>query len=487
MISRYDGPLRRIDSNRWLIPRDSIKGMRVDGLVYAGAKLIEAAKNDNALRQVANVAMLPGIVKYSLAMPDIHWGYGFSIGGIAATDIDAGGIISPGGVGFDINCGIRLLKTSLFENDIRPKLCDIVNGLYRAIPLGIGSKGDIKVTAKEEAQIFEKGLQWALCKGYAIESDIARTEENGCMPGANPDAVSPRAYERGKPQMGTLGSGNHFIEIQAVDEIYDSHAADVFGLSKNQITIMIHSGSRGLGYQICDDYSRAMIKVLAKYDIRIPDRQLACAPFGSTEGKLYFGAMQCAANYAWNNRQCIAHLIRLVFEKVFAQTFKSLGIFAVYDIAHNIAKVEKHIVDGVEKMLCVHRKGATRAFGPSCPEEMPAEYRKIGQPVIIPGSMGSYSYLLLGTDKAVDDTFATTCHGAGRALSRKAASELYVSEKIISKLNKKGIVLMASDKNTISEEAPDAYKNIDDVISVVVQSGISKKVCRMRPLGVVKG
>jgi tRNA-splicing ligase RtcB (3'-phosphate/5'-hydroxy nucleic acid ligase) len=483
---RYNGPLERIDEYRWRIPKSYMQGMRVDGIIYASDKLIKGIENDNALQQVANVAMLPGIVKCSLAMPDIHWGYGFSIGGVAATDIQEEGVISPGGVGFDINCGVRLLKTDLFEKDIRPKLKDIVCGMYRDVPSGVGSKGAIKVTAKEEEKILLRGAGWALSQGYATESDIECTEEKGSMKGANPDAVSERAYERGRQQSGTLGSGNHFIEVQAVDEIYDEKAASIFDLSKGQVVIMIHSGSRGLGYQICEDYSRKMVHVLSRYNIAVPDRQLACAPFNSEEAKMYFGAMKCAANYAWNNRQCIMHLVRLVFEKIFQQSFNSLGMTLIYDVAHNIAKLERHKIDGKEKALCVHRKGATRAFGPGSPD-LPKAYSDIGQPVIIPGDMGTHSYLMLGTQIAVDETFATTCHGAGRALSRKAASQNYTASQITQQLKEKGIEIMASGKATIAEEAPGAYKNIDDVISVVNGAGISKKVCRMRPLGVIKG
>ena len=486
MANTYSGPLEKIDDYRWRIPKSFMSSMRVDGMIYASEKLVDSIRTDSALQQVANVATLPGIQKYSFAMPDIHWGYGFPIGGAAATDVEKGGVISPGGVGYDINCGVRLLRTGLFESDIKGKLKDLICGLYQDIPAGVGSKGDIKVTAKEEEKILVNGSMWALSQGYAIESDIDYTEENGAIEGANPDAVSKRAYERGMRQSGTLGSGNHFIEVQAVDEIYDEKAASIFGLSKGHITVMIHSGSRGFGYQICDDYARKMIYTLSKYNIMVADRQLACAPFNSEDGKLYFGAMKCAANYAWNNRQCIMHLVRLTFEKIFRQSFQALGMFLIYDVAHNIAKLERHNIDGQEKVLCVHRKGATRAFGPGR-EELPREYRDIGQPVIIPGDMGTHSYLMLGTETAMKETFGTTCHGAGRALSRKAASERYNASMVREELEKKGIILMASGKETISEEAPGAYKDIDDVIDAVTGAGISKKVCRMRPLGVIKG
>jgi len=486
MISPYAGPLERIDNYHWRIPSHFMDSMRVDGMIYANDKLIDSIRHDNALQQVANVATLPGIVKYSFAMPDIHWGYGFSIGGMAATDIEQGGVISPGGVGYDINCGVRLLRTNILEKDITPRLKEIVYGLYHNVPAGVGAKGDIRVSKKEQEKILTQGAKWALSKGLATESDIEYTEENGAMEGANPDAVSDRAHERGRKQSGTLGSGNHFIEIQAVDEIYDENAADVFGILKDQVVVMIHSGSRGLGYQICDDYAKKMVHTLLKYDINVPDRQLACVPFNSDEGRLYFGAMKCAANYAWNNRQCLMHLVRQTFENVFEQSSQALGISLIYDLAHNIAKLEEHIVDGSKKSLCVHRKGATRAFGPGN-TALPQRYQQIGQPVIIPGDMGTGSYLLLGTQTAMDETFGTTCHGAGRRLSRKAASRDYTPAQVKKELDKKGIVLMAAGKSTITEEAPGAYKDIDDVVDAVNGAGISKKVCRFRPLGVLKG
>jgi tRNA-splicing ligase RtcB (3'-phosphate/5'-hydroxy nucleic acid ligase) len=478
--------LEKIDNYRFRLPRSYMEGMRVEGMIYAGKNLIEAIKNDNVIKQVANVATLPGITGYSFAMPDAHWGYGFCIGGLAATDVEKGGVISPGGVGFDINCGVRLLRTNLFEKDIKNNIETLIYRLYSDIPSGIGSKGDIRVSQAEEKDILVKGSGWALRKGYAIDSDISHTEECGCMKGADPDSVSQRAYERGKKQSGTLGSGNHFIEVQAVEEIYDEKAASVFGLAKGQVTVMIHSGSRGLGYQVCDDYAKKMVHTLSKYGIAVPDRQLACAPFNSEDGKAYFGAMKCAANYAWNNRQCIMHLVRMAFEKVFRQSFHALGMFLIYDIAHNIAKLEKHRIGNSERDFCVHRKGATRAFGPGS-EELPKDYNSIGQPVIIPGDMGTYSYLMLGTDTAMHETFGTTCHGAGRALSRTSASRQYTASQVCAELEKKGIVIMASGKDTISEEAPGAYKDIGDVIDTVHGSGISKKVCRMKPLGVVKG
>ncbi|GAF81313.1 unnamed protein product, partial [marine sediment metagenome] len=435
----YTGPLEKIDDHRWRIPKGSQPGMRVDGIIYANDKLIEQIKNDNALQQVANVATLPGIVKYSLAMPDIHWGYGFCIGGVAATDVDKGGVISPGGVGFDILCGVRLVRTNLFEQDIKPRQKDLTYALYNKIPAGVGSKGKIRVSHQEERKILVKGAKWALSRGFATESDIEHTEEKGAMEGADPDAVSERAYERGAKQSGTLGSGNHFIEVQVVSDIYDEEAANIFGLEKGQITVMIHSGSRGFGYQICDEYSKGMIKTLSKYGINVPDRQLACAPVKSEEGQRYLGAMKCAANYAWNNRQCLMHLTRLTFEKVFAKSWQGLGMSLIYDVAHNIAKIEKHIVDGKEVTVCVHRKGATRAFGPGS-RDIPDVYRHIGQPIIIPGDMGTSSYLLVGTQKAMDETFGSTAHGAGRCLSRKAAIRSCDVGQLRKELEEKGIV-----------------------------------------------
>jgi tRNA-splicing ligase RtcB len=479
-------PLEKIDNYRWRIPKSFKPGMRVPGVIYADEKLLRDIRQDKALEQVANVAFLPGIVNYSLAMPDIHWGYGFSIGGVAATDIKEGGVISPGGVGFDINCGIRMLKTGLRLEDVQDKLKDIVYRLYSDIPSGVGSKGDIKVTAKEEKQILIKGSRWAVEQGYGTADDLECTEENGAIQGADPDAVSERAYERGKAQSGTLGSGNHFLEVQVIDQLYDRDACDSLGLDMGQITIMIHSGSRGLGYQVCEDYSRSMVSCLQKYHINVPDRQLACAPVESSEGKAYLAAMRCAANYAWANRQCLMHLTRKAFERVFGMSWQKLGMFLIYDVAHNIAKVERHMVDGQEKLLCVHRKGATRAFGPGNPA-IPDRYKKIGQPVIIPGDMGRNSYLLVGTQQAMEETFGSTCHGAGRLKSRTAAAKSIRPDVLLKELESKGIIVKASGRGTLVEEAPQAYKDVNDVVDVVHNAGISKRVCRMRPLGVIKG
>jgi len=481
----WNGVLEKIDDYRWRIPRAYNAGMRVDGMIYSDDRMIEDVRHDKAPEQVANVAFLPGIVKYSLAMPDIHWGYGFCIGGVAATDVDEGGVVSPGGVGFDINCGVRLVKTDLHAKEISPKLQDLVYALYNNIPAGVGSKGEIKISAKEERKLLVEGSKWVVEHGYGGNEDLGYTEERGAVKGADPDAVSERAYERGKNQAGTLGSGNHFLEVQEVDEIYDEAAASVFGLEKGQVTLMIHSGSRGLGYQVCDEYSKDFIRCLSKYNINVPDRQLACAPVKSEEGKRYLGAMRCAANYAWANRQCLMHLARLEFEKVFHMGPKDLGMNLIYDVAHNIAKIEKYKIDGRERTLCVHRKGATRAFPPEHPE-LPDKYKKIGQPVIIPGDMGRNSYLLVGTKKA-EETFFSTCHGAGRRLSRSAAIRACRGRSISRELENKGIIVKSSGRETLAEEAPEAYKDVNEVVGVVEGAGISKRVCRMRPLGVVKG
>jgi len=486
MADLWEGPLEKIDDYRWRIPRSYKAGMRVPGIIYADEKLLKDIRHDKAAEQVANVAYLPGIVNASLAMPDIHWGYGFPIGGVAATDIENGGVVSPGGVGFDINCGIRLLKTNFQYDEVKDKIKDLVYVLFSDVPSGIGSKGDIRVSAKEEKEILIKGSGWAVEEGYGTEDDLECTEENGAIQGADPSCVSDRAYERGKAQSGTLGSGNHFLEVQVIDQLYDRDICDEFELTLGQVTVMIHSGSRGFGYQICDDYVKSMIHCLQKYNINVPDKQLACAPVNSPEAKQYLAAMRCAANYAWNNRQCLMHLTRKAFEKVFAMPWQKMGMYLIYDVAHNIAKIEKYVIDGKEKSLCVHRKGATRAFGPNHPA-LPERYKKTGQPVIIPGDMGRNSYLLVGTQKATEETFGSTCHGAGRVKSRAAATRSVNLDMLLKQLESKGIMVKASGRGTIVEEAPEAYKDVNEVVNVVHNVGISKRVCRMRPVGVVKG
>ncbi len=482
----WRGVLQKIDDYRWQIPKTYKPGMKVPGLIYADEKMLKQIMKDKAPEQVANVAFLPGVVKYSLAMPDIHWGYGFSIGGVAATNIKEGGVISPAGVGYDINCGVRLVRTNLTLEDVGDKIEKLIDLLFKRVPSGIGSAGKIKLSRAEEREVLTRGAKWAVKKGFGIPKDLEATEELGSIEGANPESISSRAYERGTPQLGTLGSGNHFLEVQVVDQIYDEKIAKKLSIFLNQITVMIHTGSRGFGYQVCDDYVRQMVKCLDKYNIRVPDRQLACAPVDSSEGQKYLGAMRCAANYAWCNRQCIMHLVREAFEESFSESWQNLGMHLVYDVAHNIAKIEKHIVDGKELTLCVHRKGATRAFGPGHPD-LPEKFRETGQPVIIPGDMGTCSFLLVGTKLAMEETFGSTCHGAGRVKSRSEAIRTIDFSELMRSLEKKGIVVRAAGKKTILEEAPSAYKDVEDVVRVVHKAGISKKVARMRPLGAVKG
>jgi tRNA-splicing ligase RtcB len=438
------------------------------------------------LEQVANVAFLPGIVKASFAMPDIHWGYGFPIGGVAATNIDENGVISPGGVGFDINCGVRLVKTGLFLKDVEKHTSKLVQDLYNLVPAGVGSKGNIRLTKKEQRSILTKGAAWAIEQGFGIKEDLEFTEENGRMSYAEPDFISEHALERGQAQAGTLGAGNHFLELQVIDNIYEPQICDELGLGKGQITIMIHTGSRGFGHQVCTDYIKVMLGCLNKFSIRVPDRQLACAPVSSQQGQEYLGAMGCAANYAWCNRQVLMHLVRETFEKFFKQSWQKLKMNLIYDVAHNIAKIETHTINGRQLKLCVHRKGATRAFGPGH-REIPGRYAKFGQPVIIPGDMGRNSYLLCGTEKAMQETFGSTCHGAGRLKSRSQAIRTLDTKKVLFELHQKGIIVHARGRKTISEEAPQAYKDVNEVVNVVHNAGISKRVCRMRPLGVIKG
>jgi tRNA-splicing ligase RtcB len=485
MRETWQGPLEKIDDYRWRIPKRYNPGMRVPGIIYADENLIKDIRSDRAAEQVANVAHLPGIVKYSLAMPDIHWGYGFCIGGVASTDIEAAGVISPGGVGFDINCGVRLVRTNLTEKDVRAKIRDLVYALFNSIPSGLGSKGKIRASGQEERKLLLKGAQWAVERGYGTPQDLEYTEERGAIAGADPGAISQRAYDRGERQAGTLGSGNHFLEIQVLDQIYDQQIAQVLNLHLGQITVMVHSGSRGFGYQVCDEYSKGMVRTLDKFAISVPDRQLACAPVKSDEGKRYLGAMRCAANYAWCNRQVLMELTRRTFQHFFNLGPKELGMDLIYDVAHNIAKIERHTIDGKEKTLCVHRKGATRAFPPGH-KELPEKYKSIGQPVIIPGDMGRNSYLLVGTEKAAE-TFYSSCHGSGRLMSRSAAIRSLRGRSIAKELEQKGIFVRSSGRSTLAEEAPEAYKNVNDVVGVVQEAGISKRVCRMRPLGVVKG
>jgi len=461
--------------------------MRVPARIYADEKLMKHIALDKSLEQTANVAMLPGIVNYSLAMPDIHWGYGFPIGGVAATDPEEGGVISPGGVGYDINCGVRMMRTNLSIQDVRPRLRDLLTALFRAIPTGVGAKGAIeKIKASELRKLVVKGSRWAIERGLGEPGDVERTEQNGCIDGADPAEVSDRAVERGLAQVGTLGSGNHFLEIGMVEEIYNPEIARVLGLEEGGVTVMIHCGSRGFGYQVCDDSLKTMGRASQRYGIELPDRQLACAPVDSEEGRSYIAAMAAAANYAWANRQVIMHLTRETFLNALGLGPRDLGMRLIYDVCHNIAKYEKHSVDGKERMLWVHRKGATRAFPPGHPD-LPPDYRNIGQPVLIPGDMGTESYLCVGTQVAMEKTFGSTCHGAGRMLSRKKAMKAGKGRSIQKELEAKNIIVMAHGRSTLAEEMPEAYKDVNRVVNVMHEAGISLRVAKLKPVGVIKG
>ncbi len=476
--------LKRLDAYRWLIPREG--PMRTEGLIYASEDMLDDIYEDQSLVQVRNVATMPGIVGRALAMPDIHWGYGFPIGGVAAFDEEEG-VISPGGVGYDINCGVRLLRSNLTRKDVEGKIEALINALFKNVPSGVGShRKDLKLDKTQEKKVLLKGAQWAVEQGFGKWEDLEHIEEGGCIKGADPDLVSEKALERGRAQLGTLGSGNHFVEVGFVEEVYDEKLAHALGLFKDQITVIIHTGSRGLGHQVCDDYIKVMNKAVQKYGIELPDKQLCCAPIKSNEGKNYFAAMACAANFAFANRQMITHWVRESFEEVFRSSQRTLGLELVYDVCHNIAKFEVHKVNGKEKRLCVHRKGATRAFPPGHPE-VPKDYREIGQPVLIPGDMGRYSYVLVGTQKAMDETFGSTCHGAGRVLSRHQAKKAVSGRAVAEELLRKGIFVRAASKATMVEEVPEAYKDVANVVEVVHQAGISQKVAKLRPLGVIKG
>ncbi len=475
--------IQRIDNYRWRLP--PVGDMRVPGIVFTSAKMLDQLRQEEALKQVANVATLPGIVKASMAMPDIHWGYGFPIGGVAAFDWKAG-VVSPGGVGYDINCGVRLAGTDLQYDEISDRIKDLVDGLYRRVPCGVGSTGSVKLTAKEEKKVLSQGSQWAVRNGFGNEDDIAHTEDFGCLPGADPGVLSERAVSRGLKQLGTLGSGNHFLEVGVVEEIFHPRAAAAFGLFEGQVTVMIHSGSRGLGYQVCDDALALMAKQVKHLEFKPPDRQLAYAPIHSSEGRRYLSAMTCAANYAYANRQIMLHLTRGVFEEALGIGPKMLNMRLVYDVCHNIAKKEQHLVDGEQRWLCVHRKGATRAFGPG-QRAVCEDYRAIGQPSLIPGDMGTASYVLVGTGKAMEETFGSTCHGAGRVLSRTAAKKRSKGRSIGRELEDRGIFVRWTGRWTMAEEMPEAYKDVSEVVDVVDGAGISKKVARLRPVAVVKG
>ena len=475
--------LQPLDSFRYEIPREG--DMRVPGLVYASAAMIDDIAKDASLQQVANVAHLPGIVGHSLAMPDVHWGYGFPIGGVAAFD-EHEGVLSPGGVGYDINCGVRLLRSDIDVEDVRERLEALSIALYRAVPGGLGRGSHRKLKPRELEQVMERGAHWAVDEGYGVPEDLEVIEEGGCFPGADPAKVSERARTRGLPQLGSLGSGNHFCELGYVAEIFDETAAAAFGLRLGSVTLMIHSGSRGFGHQICEDSLRRMLEASARYGIELPDRQLCAAPLGSPEAAAYFAAMACAVNFAFANRQMMTAFARQAIAEHLGSSEEELGLQVVYDVCHNIAKWEEHEVDGKRRRLCVHRKGATRAFGPGHPQ-VPEAYRAVGQPVLVPGDMGRYSYVLVGTERAMQETFGSSCHGAGRKLSRNAAKRQARHRPVFQELRERGVFVQAESKATVVEEIPEAYKDVADVVDVMHGAGIARKVAKLVPLAVIKG
>jgi len=483
---RFHGPLERVNDALWRIPKSYKEGMRVDGLIYADDVLIEQIRNDPAPEQVANVAFLPGIQHASLAMPDIHWGYGFCIGGVCATDPLEGGVISPGGVGYDINCGVRLVRSNLLFGDVAPRLEPLVQELFAQIPTGVGRGGKYRFDHGELRRMMEQGPRSLIERGLAVERDVEHTEAHGQLEGAQPKLVSERALDRGHDQCGTLGAGNHFLEVQVVDRIFDAEAARAMNLEEQMVCVMIHSGSRGLGYQVCDDALKQLRNVPERYGIALPDRQLVCAPIHSPEGQRYLGAMRAAANFAWCNRQLLMWQAREVFASIFQKSWTELEMDLVYDVAHNIAKPEEHVVEGTPKQVWVHRKGATRAFPPGHPET-PAEYAAVGQPVLIPGDMGRASWVLVGQPNAMEQTFGSACHGAGRVLSRHAAVRQAKGRRIDAELRSRGVIARARSWKGLAEEHPDAYKDIDLVVEVVQKAGLARKVARMRPIGVIKG
>ena len=476
--------IKRLDDNRIVIEKH--ERMNVDGIVYVDDRLFQALSKDESLKQVKNVACLPGIVGASYAMPDIHWGYGFPIGGVAAFEVEEG-IVSPGGVGYDINCGVRLLRSNIPAKEVEGKIREIVDRLFINVPSGVGShRKDFKLSKNDLKRVAKDGAKWAVEAGYGKKEDLNFIEDGGRIEGADPEAISDKAYERGKDQLGTVGSGNHFVELGVVVEIYDERVASAYGLFSGQLTILIHTGSRGFGYQICDDYIKEMLKASEKYGIYLPDRQLCCAPINSPEGKRYLSAMAGAANYAFANRQMITHWVRETFEQILGKGWEKLGLDVVYDVCHNIAKIENHKVKGKEVRVCVHRKGATRAFGPN-EKILPEKYRSFGQPVIIPGDMGRASYVLRGTERAMEETFGSTCHGAGRLMSRNEAIRTAKGREVRKELEEKGIYVRAATRDTLLEEIPDAYKDVSSVVNVVHNAGISKLVAKILPLGCIKG
>jgi tRNA-splicing ligase RtcB len=476
---------KQIDKYLYEVPQAFREDMRVPARFYADSELMQGALGDKSLEQLVNTATMPGIVKYALAMPDIHQGYGFPIGGVVATELPDG-VISPGGVGYDINCGVRLLATHLDQEEVTPYLDDLASALYANCPSGVGKGGSIKLKRGELERLVEEGSRWTLARGYATEADLERTEERGCLEGADAGKVSQRAKDRGKGQVGTLGAGNHFIEVDVVDEVFDATAADRMGLFPGQIAAQVHCGSRGFGHQVCSDYVKRLQKTIHRYGINLPDRELVCAPLSSPDGQDYLAAMKAAANYAFANRQVLTYHIRRSFEQALAGKVKNHHVYQIYDIAHNMAKIEEHEIDGRRVKVCVHRKGATRAFGPGSPV-LPDVYRDIGQPVLVPGSMGTASWVLLGTEGSMARTFGSTCHGAGRTMSRAKAKKTVWGAELREELEAGGIHVRAGSMPGLAEEAPIAYKDVDRVVEVVDGAGIAKKVARLVPLAVIKG
>lgn len=477
---------KKIREMEYRIEADPSKGMKVPVTIYADEKLLQKMLTDRTIQQAINVSTIPGVLKHVVVLPDGHEGYGFPVGGVAAMDAE-NGMISPGGVGYDINCGVRLIKTNLTEKDVRPRLKDLVTELFTSIPSGVGSKGAVRLTSSDLDEVLVKGVQWAVDHGYGSKDDADVCEENGQIKNADPGKISPTARKRGAPQLGSLGSGNHFLEVQRVDQIHDKEAAKKMGIfNEGQITILIHCGSRGFGHQVCSDYLRVSEQALSKYKINLVDRELACVPNSSEEGESYRKAMFAALNYAWSNRQMITHWTRKAFERVFKQTESDLDMKLIYDVAHNIAKVEKHKIDGELRSVVVHRKGATRAF-PQGRDEVPRKYRDIGQPVFIPGSMGTGSWILLGKPGSMDLSFGSTAHGAGRMMSRSAARRNFTEGQVQKSLSDRGIFIKALTREGVVEETPEAYKDVDAVANVSHELGIATKVAKLVPIGVIKG
>lgn len=475
----------KISDYEWEIPKNFRSDMRVPVRFISTRKLLEQGLSDLSVEQAINATTLPGVVGAVVVMPDMHQGYGFPIGGVAATEFPSG-VISPGGIGYDINCGVRLLASQISYEQVKDQIQSLVIALNQHCPSGVGSEGGIQLTLKELAQVCEKGSQWALKRGFATQQDLRRTEENGCIPGANINKLSERAKKRGLPQLGTLGSGNHFIEIDLIEQVFDEETAKIFGLEQGNLAVMIHCGSRGLGHQVCSDAVQVFQKTIHQYGIKIPDRELVYAPLNSPEGQDYLMAMRAAANYAFCNRQVLAHLARRAFEQVLAGKLKNWQLHQVYDLAHNIGKIEDHMVDGVLRKVCVHRKGATRAFGPGS-MGIPDEFSKTGQPVLVPGSMGTSSWVLAGTQRSMERSFGSSCHGAGRVMSRQKAKKSIRGDQLIASLEKKGIFIQAGSMSGLAEEAPQAYKDVDQVIEAVNGAGLTRKIARLIPLAVVKG